>query len=72
MPKSTRCIYDGRKIGVNYALRLRDEARKTHTPYPKFNCVECDELVRPHRDGEGQAAHFEHRKKNPPCHLSVK
>ncbi len=58
---------EGRQIDVNEALELR----KAKGASPKFRCTLCDEPVRPHRKGTtGQAAHFEHRTKNPNCALS--
>lgn len=68
MPRATTCELDGQIIGVEEALRLRDEAAGRRGPYPEFSCRECGEPVRPHKEGTtGQAAHFEHKKRNPGC-----
>jgi hypothetical protein len=38
-----------------------------------YRCLECDESVETHRKGKnGQAAHFEHLKRNSKCSLSDK
>jgi hypothetical protein len=67
MPKATFCHLEGRQINIAEALRLREA---TKTP-PDFRCAVCSEHVRPHQRGTtGQAAHFEHRTKNPLCSLS--
>ncbi len=67
MPKATTCELDGQIVGIEEALRLRDEAPRRR-PYPEFRCRECGELVRPHKRGTtGQSAHFEHRIRNPRC-----
>jgi hypothetical protein len=72
MPKATTCKLDGRIIGVEEALRLRDEAKKRGRSYPPFHCRECNELVRPHKTGTtGQAVHFEHRESSPGCSLGA-
>jgi hypothetical protein len=72
MPKATTCKLNGRIIGVEEALRLRDEAKGNRRRYPDFSRRECDELVRPHKKGTtGQEAHFEHRKSSPGCSLGA-
>ncbi len=66
MPKATVCLFAGRQIDVNEALELR-KAKKAL----ELHCTLCGEPVRAHRKGTtGQAAHFEHRTKNPSCALS--
>lgn len=72
MPKATTCELDGRIIGVEEAMQLRDEAKKRLRPYPQFHCRECGEDVKPHEEGTtGQAAHFEHWRKNLNCSQSA-
>ena len=72
MPKATSCKRFGQIIGVDEALRLRDEARRRRRAYPPFRCRECDEFVRPHKKGTtDQAAHFEHRESSPGCPLGA-
>jgi len=67
MPKATTCELNGRVISVEEALRLRSETGRRGS-YPAFSCLECGEYVRPHKEGTtGQAAHFEHKKRNPGC-----
>lgn len=48
MPKASTCKLNGRIIGVEEALQIRDKAQGRR-PYPPFSCRECDELVRPHK-----------------------
>ena len=68
MARATKCIFEGREIGVEEALHLRDGERgKTAL---NFKCTECDGRVRPHRAGGSAAAHFEHWSRNPQCQLS--
>jgi len=72
MPKATTCKLDGRIVGIEEALRLRDESRKRRRPYPRFRCRECNEFVRSHKKGTSdQAAHFEHRERSPGCSLGA-
>lgn len=67
MPKATVAILEGRRIDITKALELRD-AKKAKLD---FRCALCGEQVRPHREGTtGQAAHFEHRTRNPDCAFS--
>ena len=72
MPKATSCKLYGEIIGVDEALRLRDEAERRSKRYPPFRCPECGEFVRPHKRGTtGQGAHFEHRESSPGCPLGA-
>lgn len=72
MPKATTCKLYGQIVGIEEALRLRDEFRKRRRPYPPFRCRECDEFVRPHKKGAtDQGAHFEHRERSPGCFLGA-
>ena len=67
MPKATVCHLEGRRIDITEALDLR-ETKKAKLD---LRCTLCGEQVRPHRKGTtGQAAHFEHRTKNPSCPFS--
>jgi hypothetical protein len=66
MPKSETCTWNGRSIGIQTALEIRDRSTT-----PDFRCPECGDRVRPHKAGaNGPAAHFEHLKVNPRCLLS--
>ena len=67
MARATTCKLYGHEMNISEALRERDQARRGS--YPDFRCVECDQLVRPHKEGGGPA-HFEHRRKNRDCRLS--
>ncbi len=72
MPKAITCELNGQVIGVDQALQIRERYVKGSRPYPEFRCRECGELVRPHKTGTtGQAAHFEHRSRNPNCSQGV-
>ena len=66
--RSTTCMLDGQEIAINEALKLRNQTRRSS---PDFRCVKCGEKVSPHREGNGQMAHFEHRIKNRACSLSI-
>lgn len=69
MPKAVYCTYENGRLGVLEALELRSRARRDIRV--RFSCLECGHPVRPHRAGStGQAAHFEHFKRNPRCPLS--
>jgi hypothetical protein len=71
MPKATTCIFGENRISVAEALRLRDEADRTGVDRPLFRCVECGNVVRPHKGGaNGQQAHIEHWERNADCSLS--
>lgn len=70
MPKATTCLLNNETIGIEDALRLRDEAKRVGQPRPDFRCVDCQKAVRPHRDGGHAAAHFEHLERNAACLLS--
>lgn len=50
MARATTCVLDGREIGVDEALLLRDEAEENSVPRPDFRCGTCDKPVRPHRE----------------------
>lgn len=66
MPKATVAKAGKFEFGVERALEMR---RAGHSP--DFRCTECDQPVRPHREGTtGQGAHFEHLVRNPDCPLS--
>ncbi len=62
-------MLDGKKIDVNEALQLRDQARQ-RASRPNFRCMECEEPVRAHKAGGGAEAHFEHYRRNRNCRLS--
>lgn len=69
MPLAVHCFYGDRLIGIEEALDLRK--RRGRRESLRFYCEECRKPVRPHELGStGQAAHFEHRERNPACSLS--
>jgi hypothetical protein len=69
MSMATKCRLHSGEIDVGRAIEVRD--RRGSAPYPEFRCIECGQLVRPHKAGTtGQGAHFEHRIANPNCNLS--
>lgn len=68
MPLATTCRLNGEVIDVHEALRRK--SRVTRSGRVDFRCVECDQAVRPHRDGGHGAAHFEHLRRNRKCSLS--
>ena len=70
MPKATLCLLNNKQIGIEEALRLKEESKRTGRLQPNFNCVTCHKSVRPHRDGGKIAAHFEHLERNADCPLS--
>jgi hypothetical protein len=70
MPRATTCTLKGSPIGVEEAIRLNDEARRSGHTVPDFRCHDCGAGVRPHRDGGQAAAHFEHFERNAACPLS--
>jgi len=67
MPRMTKCILDGKEIGVDEALRLRDESRRGKRLVPHFVCDKCGRPVRPHKAGGYAEAHFEHLERNSGC-----
>ena len=69
MPKATTCDLNGRRIDIDVAVQLRDDARRLRQPDPDFRCLNCGGVVRPERAGGRQAAHFEHQPGNPNCRL---
>jgi len=73
MPKATTANLDGRVVGIDEGIELRDAADRRRVPKPQFTCRECGGRVRPHREGTtGQGAHYEHVPANPSCSLSGK
>ena len=70
MARSTICTFGDRKISVNDALEMRDDARSRGVNSPDLRCTECGDSVRPHNAGGGACAHFEHLSRNPNCRLS--
>jgi hypothetical protein len=69
MPLAVFCSFEDGRLAIEDALELRSRApRRRKLP---FLCEECGQPVRPHRAGTtGQAAHFEHHRRNPDCRLS--
>jgi 5-methylcytosine-specific restriction protein A len=65
MATAVKCKYQGKAISVSEALRIKQQS-----PSEVFACVECGQLVRPHRSGGNTKAHFEHLDRNPSCTLS--
>ena len=72
MPKMTYARSGGKKVSIEFALKQRELAKKSKSLMPKYLCVECGNLVRPHRAGEKNQAHFEHLNRNKKCSLSHK
>lgn len=70
MPLSVECMYDGALIGIDEALQIRDTYERSRGARPHFVCVQCGELVRAHREGPNNQAHFEHFERNQSCRLS--
>lgn len=70
MARSTTCILDGRNISIEKAIRWWDVATATKSQRPDFRCIECNEEVRPHKEGGNSPAHFEHFHSNEDCSLS--
>jgi len=65
MPLATECYLEGRRISVLRALELTRVR-----PRPPFSCLECGLPVKPHSEGGGAEAHFEHLARNAKCSLS--
>jgi hypothetical protein len=71
MPRAAECDYNGRRIEVEEALRIRKATEKDRDrDKPVFRCVECGKRVRAHKGSEYGEAHFEHFERNPKCSLS--
>src|SRR5260370_13744863 len=68
MPRATTCVFEGREIGIDEALQLRDDEGSSVAL--DFRCGECDKRVRPHRAGGATSAHFEHLSRNSGCSRS--
>lgn len=69
MPRATTCLFENREIGIDEALRFRDDGGRT--PTSQLLCVECKERVKAHRSGGSGGAHFEHFRRNSDCSRSV-
>ena len=67
MATMTTCTLDGRTIGIEDAISIKDGRS---IAAPDFRCTECSQPVRPHRSGGHAAAHFEHLERNPDCSQS--
>ena len=70
MPRATTCLLNTKEIGVDQALRLRDQAKQAHQPKLDFRCSDCGNEVNPFKDSSHGAAHFEHLRRNAACPLS--
>lgn len=67
MPTATSCTYQGNKITIAQALKIKkDKKLQADT----FLCVSCAKPVSPHSSGTNNSAHFEHRDRNPNCEYS--
>ena len=66
MPTMTSCTLNGRQIGIDAAVDMKDDTGTAHD----FRCNECNQPVRPHRSGGHVSAHFEHLERNPDCSQS--
>ncbi|WP_343742745.1 DUF3883 domain-containing protein [Herbaspirillum huttiense] len=69
MPNATTCIFEGQQIDIEQALSARNQAASLGSAPPDFRCIECGNLVRPHRAGGHVSAHFEHLERNADCSL---
>jgi 5-methylcytosine-specific restriction enzyme A len=67
MAKSTTARYETKIITIDEALALRGRAPSNGLI---FHCIQCGERVRPHKEGGGASAHFEHLARNKLCSLS--
>jgi hypothetical protein len=71
MAKATSCNFEGRRISVDAAIEQRDAAHGKRRRYLEFQCIECAQRVRPHKESKCGIAHFEHFDANPDCRLSA-
>ena len=71
MRAAIECHHEGRTVGINEALDIRNEARPTDRKMLEFVCLECEEALRPHRASSNSAAHFEHLHSNESCSFSA-
>jgi hypothetical protein len=66
VPKAEECV-----IGIDLATALRDFIDQLPVKVPKgdigMRCLDCGKPVKPHAAGGGQAAHFEHLRRNKKC-----
>lgn len=67
MATMTTCILNGRPIGIDEAIDIKETGSVTATD---FRCTECGHPVRPHKSGGHVAAHFVHLERNPDCSQS--
>ncbi|SDX26290.1 HNH endonuclease [Lysobacter enzymogenes] len=65
MATMTNCRFGSVVIDIEEALRIKSSGALF-----EFKCLECDQLVRPHRSGGNARAHFEHLERNAACSLS--
>ena len=70
MPKMITGLSAGKKVDIETALKLREQAKKNKSLMPKYSCIECGQPVRPHQAGNNNPAHFEHLKRNKRCSMS--
>jgi len=70
MVRAKVCRVNGELVGIDDAIRDRDNARELRQPDPDCRCDECGRPVRPHRASDYGDAHFEHLERNPNCSLS--
>jgi len=59
MVRASTCALNGREIGIDEALRLREQTRRSGRSSLDFRCVEGDEMVRARKEGGKAGAHFE-------------
>ena len=72
MPKMTYARSSGKRVSIEAALEQRELAKKSKTLMPKYLCLECGNLVRPHKAGPNNPAYYEHLNRNKECSLSHK
>lgn len=70
MPKMSKCLHGEKVIGIEDALIMRESVSKSKRHLLNFQCIKCRKPVRPHKEGGGASAHFEHLERNEDCPLS--
>lgn len=70
MARAQICIFNGVKISVEKAIKIREGTSQKERKKLNFKCIECENKVRPHKAGGNASAHFEHLMRNATCKLS--
>lgn len=63
MKAAVTCIYEEKDLSISDALELRESSGQPLY----FTCISCGEMVKPHKEGNNNAAHFEHYERNYSC-----